>query len=29
MHSLHYVDVDSNGKKEISFGTTQGMYLTR
>jgi hypothetical protein len=28
-HSLHYVDVDKNGFKHLSFGTSQGMYLTR
>ena len=29
LNSLHYVDVDADGDKEISFGTTHAMYLTR
>lgn len=28
-NSLRYVDVDGDGTKEISFGTTQAMYVTR
>jgi hypothetical protein len=29
LDSLRYADVDGDGRKEISFGTTQAMYVTR
>ncbi|GEJ57761.1 FG-GAP-like repeat-containing protein [Anaeromyxobacter diazotrophicus] len=28
-HSLSYVDVNGDGRRELAFGTTYGMYLTR